>query len=115
MTFLATYGPYILAVIAFVLGVAVQAKFPLLSLLASKNPGLADEIELLKKWLSELQDRLDGEDDPAPVQAMQGSSADPLAALAREYASKAADKAREAAHAEFTARFAAAFADKPAA
>lgn len=103
MGFIATYGPWLLAAITFALGIAVQAKFPLLSALAKKYPDLADELETLKAWIRELEDRLDGEDDPPKVEAVTVS--DPLLALREQYVGRAAKKAEE----EFSAKAAALF------
>lgn len=111
--FIATYGPWLLAAITFALGLAVQAKFPLLSALARKYPNLADEMEILKKKLADLEDYLDGEDDPPKVEASASAwsvqvtapQPDPLLALREQYVGRAMKKAEE----EFASKAAALF------
>lgn len=109
MSTLIALSPYLMALVTFVLGLLIQAKFPILSAIAQKYPDLADEIEFLKDKLQKLEDLLQSQ-KTAPEQ-----KAHPLLDMIDQAAETAAAKARDAAKTEMMARLAVAFGDKPAA
>lgn len=111
MSTLIALSPYLMALVTFVLGLLIQAKFPILSAIAQKYPDLADEIEFLKDKLQKLEDLLQSQNQKtAPEQ-----KAHPLLDMIDQAAETAAAKARDAAKTEMMARLAVAFGDKPAA